>query len=78
MLIRVVPQASEEQARACLRSLVEERQEDFAGLARLIGRPPGYLSRYASRGTPKRLQPNEQETLAAYFRVPPQRLGAPM
>ncbi len=77
MRIRVVPQATEQQARANLGRLVQERHEDCAGLSRLIGRSPGYVGRYL-RGSPKVLAERDRGILAEYLGIPEQQLGAPM
>ena len=78
MLIRIVPQASEQQARNNLGRAVEDRGEDLTGLSRLLGRHAGYLGRYVRRGSPAMLLPSERAVLASYLRISEQALGAPM
>ncbi len=78
MLIRVPPQATDEQARRRLQRLVVDKGEDYAGLSRLVGRAPSYLSRYVRQGTPKRLPDGERDALARYFGIAAQELGAPL
>jgi len=67
----------EERARAALSKLISERREDFTGLSRLLGRNAAYIQQYVKRGTPKRLAENDRRTLARYFGVDEQLLGAP-
>lgn len=66
----------DERARAELAKLITERREDFAGLSRLLGRNAAYVQQYVKRGTPKRLAENDRRTLAKYFGVDEQLLGA--
>jgi len=66
----------EERARAALAKLISERREDFTGLSRLLGRNAAYIQQYVKRGTPKRLAENDRRTLARYFGVDEQLLGA--
>jgi hypothetical protein len=81
MMIRIDPNsvrsANADQARANLARLVSERGEAYAGLSRLLGRKPDYLSRYVRKGTPQ-LDAEEVLCLARYFRVAPQLFGAPV
>lgn len=66
----------DERARAELAKLITERREDFAGLSRLLGRNAAYVQQYVKRGTPKRLAESDRRTLAKYFGVDEQLLGA--
>ena len=61
--------------RAELEALIEERGEDFSSISRLLGRNPAYIQQFIKRGTPRRLAEDDRRTLAAYFRVPEERLG---
>ena len=61
--------------RAELQRLIQERREDYAALARLIGRNPAYIQQFIKRGTPRRLHEKDRETLARYFGVSETLLG---
>lgn len=63
--------------RMALAVLIEERNEDYAGLSRLLGRNPAYIQQYVKRGTPRRLAEEDRRALARYFRVPEAALGGP-
>jgi phage repressor protein C with HTH and peptisase S24 domain len=63
--------------RATLQQLIEERGEDYASLSRLLGRNAAYVQQYIKRGSPKKLPETERRTLARYFGVSEQMLGAP-
>ena len=39
---------TDEEARAALERLIEDRGEDYAGLSRLLGRNPAYIQQYTS------------------------------
>ncbi|MFN3387559.1 MAG: helix-turn-helix transcriptional regulator [Allosphingosinicella sp.] len=67
----------DEDARAALGRLIEERGEDFSSLSRLIGRNPAYIQQYIRRGTPRRLAEEDRRLLARYFGVDESVLGAP-
>jgi phage repressor protein C with HTH and peptisase S24 domain len=64
-------------ARLYLERLIAERGEDYAGLSRLLGRNPAYVQQYIKRGTPKRLSEEDRRSLARYFGVTEEALGAP-
>ena len=66
-----------EDPRALLERLVRERNEDYAGLSRLIGRNPAYVQQYIKRGSPRRLAEDDRRALARYFRIDEALLGAP-
>jgi hypothetical protein len=66
---------ADEDARAALQRLIEERGEDYAGLSRLIGRNPAYIQQYIKRGSPKRLAEADRRLLARYFGVDEALLG---
>ncbi len=68
---------ADEDARAALQRLIEERGEDYAGLSRLIGRNPAYVQQYIKRGTPKRLAEEDRRLLARYFGIDETLLGGP-
>jgi hypothetical protein len=64
-------------ARAALQQLIEERSEDYAGLSRLLGRNAAYVQQYIKRGSPRRLAEDDRRLLARYFGVDEARLGGP-
>lgn len=68
---------SNEDQRAALRRLIEERGEDYAGLSRLLGRNPAYIQQYIGRGSPRRLAEGDRRLLARYFGVDEALLGGP-
>ncbi len=65
----------ENEPRAILQRLIEERREDYAGLSRLIGRNAAYVQQFIKRGTPRKLAEHDRKTLARYFGVDEQLLG---
>ena len=67
-----------EDSRANLAKLIEDRREDFSALSRLLGRNPAYIQQFVKRGTPKRLAEADRRTLARYFNVDEQLLGGPV
>lgn len=62
--------------REILATLIRDRGEDCASLSRLIGRNPTYVQQFIKRGSPRRLDERDRETLARYFGVPQAWLGA--
>lgn len=64
-------------ARANLLNLANERGASLAGLSALIGRNASYLQQYIRKGSPKRLEERDRRTLARFFEVDEARLGAP-
>ncbi|WP_129793030.1 S24 family peptidase [Sphingosinicella sp. CPCC 101087] len=66
---------TDEEARAALQRLIDERGEDYAGLSRLLGRNPAYVQQYIKRGSPRRLAEEDRRRLARYFGVDEKRLG---
>ena len=67
---------TDEEARAALQRLIEERGESYAGLSQLIGRNSAYIQQYIKRGSPRRLDDRDRRLLARYFGVPETALGA--
>ena len=61
--------------RAALDALIRERGEDYSAISRLLGRNAAYIQQFIKRGTPRRLAEEDRRRLAAYFRVPEDRLG---
>lgn len=64
-------------ARETLQRLCAEREVDFAGLSRLVGRNPAYIQQFVRRGTPRRLPEAERRVIADFFGVPESMLGGP-
>jgi phage repressor protein C with HTH and peptisase S24 domain len=63
--------------RETLERLIAERGENYGALSRLIGRNAAYIQQYIKRGTPRKLDEGDRRTLARYFGVNEQALGAP-
>ncbi len=68
----------DDEARAALARLIEERGGDCAGLSRLIGRNPAYVQQYLQRGSPRRLAEEDRRKLARFFGVAETVLGGPV
>lgn len=68
---------TDEEARAALAGLIDERAEDYSGLSRLLGRNPAYVQQYIKRGSPRRLAEGDRRLLARYFGIDEARLGGP-
>jgi phage repressor protein C with HTH and peptisase S24 domain len=63
--------------RAALERLIRERNEDYAGLSRLIGRNAAYIQQFIKRGVPRKLDEKDRLLLARYFGVDEAALGGP-
>jgi phage repressor protein C with HTH and peptisase S24 domain len=63
--------------RAALDTLIRERGDDYASLSRLLGRNAAYIQQFIHRGSPRKLDEADRRTLAQYFGVDEQALGAP-
>lgn len=63
--------------RTLLSELIRERREDYSKLSRLLGRNPAYIHQFITRGTPRELSERDRRTLADYFGIDEQELGAP-
>ncbi len=63
--------------RAALERLIRERNEDYAGLSRLIGRNAAYIQQFIKRGVPRKLDEKDRLLLARYFGVDESALGGP-
>ena len=61
--------------RDALDALIRDSGEDYSSISRLLGRNPAYIQQFIKRGSPRRLAEEDRLRLAAYFRVPEQRLG---
>ena len=68
---------TDEEARAALQRLIDEKGEDYAGLSRLLGRNAAYVQQYIKRGSPRRLAEDDRRLLARYFGVDEAELGGP-
>lgn len=62
-------------ARQALDALIHAHGEDYSAVSRLLGRNPAYIQQYIKRGSPRRLSEEDRLRLAAYFRVPEEKLG---
>jgi phage repressor protein C with HTH and peptisase S24 domain len=67
----------DEDPRALLERLIQERRDDYAGLSRLLGRNPAYVQQFIKRGVPRKLAENDRAKLARYFDIDEQLLGGP-
>lgn len=61
--------------RTSLDALIRGSGEDYSSISRLLGRNAAYIQQFIRRGTPRRLAEEDRRKLAAYFRVPEERLG---
>lgn len=68
---------SEMKAGARLLALARERKVSLAALSELIGRNTTYLQQFVGRGSPRRLEERDRRTLARFFGVAEEELGAP-
>ncbi|APW71861.1 MULTISPECIES: S24 family peptidase [Sphingopyxis] len=63
--------------RAALDRLLQERGIDYAQLSARIGRNPAYIQQYIKRGSPRRLAEEDRARIAAYLGVAEALLGGP-
>jgi phage repressor protein C with HTH and peptisase S24 domain len=63
--------------RQVLDQLIRDRGDDYASLSRLLGRNAAYVQQFIHRGVPKKLDEDDQRTLAEYFGVAEILLGGP-
>ena len=68
---------TDEEARAALQRLIEDKGEDYSGLSRLLGRNAAYVQQYIKRGSPRRLAEADRRLLSRYFGVDETALGGP-
>lgn len=66
-----------EDARANLLQLANDRGASLAGLSALIGRNSSYLQQYIRKGSPRKLEERDRRTLARFFGIDESLLGAP-
>ncbi|MGB3319263.1 MAG: S24 family peptidase [Sphingopyxis granuli] len=64
--------------RAALDRLLQERGIDYAQLSARIGRNPAYIQQYIKRGSPRRLAEEDRARIAAYLGVSEALLGGPV
>ena len=69
---------TDEEARAALQRLIEDKGEDYSGLSRLLGRNAAYVQQYIKRGSPRRLAEADRRLLSRYFGVDETALGGPV
>src|SRR5690606_39218291 len=58
-----------------LAALARERGASLAALSRMIGRNSSYLQQYITKGSPKKLEEGDRQSLARYFGVSDADLG---
>jgi phage repressor protein C with HTH and peptisase S24 domain len=63
--------------REALQKLIDDRNEDYASLSRLLGRNAAYMQQFIKRGVPRRLAEDDRRLLARYFGVSEELLGGP-
>jgi phage repressor protein C with HTH and peptisase S24 domain len=68
---------AEMKARARLLALSRGRKVSLAALSELIGRNTTYLQQFVGRGSPRKLEEGDRRTLARFFGVAEDELGAP-
>lgn len=64
-----------EDPRAALTRLAAEQGVSLSRLSRLIGRNPAYIHQHVTRGSPRRLDETDRETIAAFLGVDEAVLG---
>lgn len=57
--------------------LASQRGTSLSALSRLLGRNPSYLQQFVRKGSPRKLEEVDRATLARYFGVGEDELGAP-
>lgn len=62
--------------RSRLRALAAGRGDSLAALSAMLGRNAAYLHQFVTRGSPRRLDPDDRQRLADYFGVEEVELGA--
>ncbi|MDP1025846.1 S24 family peptidase [Sphingomonas sp. KR1UV-12] len=63
--------------RSALAALAEGQGVSLSALSRMLGRNVAYLQQYVRRGTPRRLEDEDRQRLAAFFGVGEEALGGP-
>jgi hypothetical protein len=61
--------------RKALAAVIDGGRDSYAALSRMLDRPPHYLRRFVTDGTPIALRPDEHRRLADYFGLPERALG---
>lgn len=67
----------EEDPRAVLEAVIQQRGEDYSSLSRLIGRNAAYIQQFIKRGVPRRLAEDDRRRLSKYLSIPEEKLGGP-
>jgi transcriptional regulator with XRE-family HTH domain len=60
-----------------LLDLAQQRGISLSALSRLLGRNPSYLQQFVRKGSPRKLEETDRATLARFFGVTEDELGAP-
>ncbi len=60
-----------------LDQLIQQNNDDYAALSRMLGRNPAYVQQFIKRGSPRYLGERERAILARYYGVDERVLGAP-
>ena len=55
--------------------LIQRRGDTYSGVSRLLGRNPAYIQQFITRGSPRKLDPDDCRILASYYGVDEQTLG---
>ena len=61
--------------RQILERLIAQRGDNYADLSRLLGRNAAYIQQFIKRGTPRKLDERDRQTLARYFGIDEVTLG---
>ena len=72
----MIADASQIDARARLLELANRSGVSLSKLSALIGRNSSYLQQFVRRGSPRKLEEGDRQTLAEFFGVPEVELGA--
>ncbi|WP_337660996.1 S24 family peptidase [Erythrobacter sp. Alg231-14] len=66
-----------DQVRRRLLELSQERGASLASLSELLGRNTSYLQQFIRKGSPRKLEEGDRKTLARFFGIGEEELGAP-
>ncbi|MEP3421926.1 MAG: S24 family peptidase [Erythrobacter sp.] len=67
-----------DQVRQRLLELSQERGASLASLSELLGRNTSYLQQFIRKGSPRKLEEGDRKTLARFFGIGEEELGAPL
>ncbi len=73
----IMVQVMADDVRNTLERLVRESSTTYGELSRLLGRNPAYIQQFVKRGSPRKLDEEDRRTLARFFGVDEEMLGAP-